>query len=230
MFRYLPEQASEHAPAVDWLNNWITDISLFFTVVIVGAMIYFSIRYRQKDGVNHETPRIEGSNFLEVIWTVVPTIICIFVGYYGIVIYRDMVEVPTDEPVVEVLVHGRKWQWEFEYDNGKKTTAEFVLPVNKQAKLILRSTDVLHSLFIPAMRVKNDAVPGMFTYVTFKPVKTGEYYTFCTEYCGKDHSAMLAKLKVVSQAEYDRWLNDRSAEAALAAMTPEKRGQKAYAA
>lgn len=228
MFRYLPEPASEVAPRIDWLHNIITDLSVFFTVAIVGAMLYFAIRYRQKGDTPHETPRIEGSNLLEVIWTVVPTLICVFIAYYGSVIYLDMVDVPADEEVVEIYVKARKWQWDFEYPNGKQTTNQFVLPVNKQAKLILRSSDVLHSFFLPEMRVKNDAIPGTFTYVTFKPVRTGDYNAFCTEYCGKDHSSMMAKLTVVSEDEYDRWLTDRSAELAKAAMSPIDLGRNLY--
>lgn len=226
MFRFLPEQASDFAQNVDFVNNLITDISVFFTVAIVGAMIYFAIRYRRKDGVDHETPQIRGSHFLEIVWTVVPTIICIFVAYYGVVYYRDLRQVPADAMVINVK--GQKWKWDFQYENGKKTTGEFVVPVSKPVKLLMSSRDVLHSFFIPSMRVKRDVVPGQFNYLWFRPIKTGEYHSFCTEYCGLEHSKMLATLRVVSQAEFDKWLADRSAEMELAGMTPVKRGAAAY--
>ena len=83
----LPEQASEVAPKVDWLIHILTYISVFFTVAIVGAMIYFAIRYRKRGDTDHETPRILGSHTLEVVWTVVPTLICIYVAYYGVIYY-----------------------------------------------------------------------------------------------------------------------------------------------
>jgi cytochrome c oxidase subunit 2 len=226
MFRYLPEQASKIAPSVDWLHNWITDIAVLFTVVICGAMLYFAIRYRKRDDVDHETPRIEGSNLLEVIWTVVPTLICIWVAYYGIVIYQDMREGESEALVVNAV--GKQWIWEFQYENGKQTVGEFVVPVNRPIKVVLTSTDVLHSFFIPAMRVKKDAVPGRYTSVMFTPVKTGSYHAFCTEYCGTSHSAMLAELRVVPEAEYERWVNDRSADLAKQAMSPAKLGAKLY--
>ncbi len=226
MFRYLPEQASEVAAQVDWLHNWITDISVFFTVLIVGAMIYFAARYRQRDGVDHDTPRIKGSNFLEIIWTTVPTLICIWIAYEGVVIYQRMVEVAPD--AIEINVQAQKWKWDFEQSNGKKTTGQVTIPVNRAVKFVLSSTDVLHSFFVPSMRAKNDAVPGMYTYVTFKPIKTGEYPIFCTEYCGTNHSQMMAKLNVVSEAEYQRWLNDRSAEEAKERMGPEMLGKALY--
>jgi len=226
MFRYLPEQASEIAPDIDNLHNWITDISVFFTIAIVGSMLYFVIRYRQRDGVDHETPRIEGNALLEVIWTVVPTIVILFIAYYGTVVYLRLVKVPED--ALHVTAHSRKWQWDFEYENGKRVSHEMVIPVNRPVKIALRSTDVLHSLFIPAMRVKNDAIPGMFTYVTFKPIKTGTYQAYCAEYCGTDHSKMLAKVHVVSEAEYMRWVNDRSDELAKLSASPLELGKKLY--
>lgn len=223
MFRYLPEQASEHAPKMDWLHHLITDLSVFFTVAICGAMIYFAIKYRRKNGEDHETPQIKGSHLLEIIWTVVPTIICIYIAYYGVAIYNRMVHVGENPNVINVMAS--QWKWDFQYENGKKTVNETVIPVGEPVKYILNSMDVLHSFFVPQMRVKKDAVPGHYTYVTFTPVKTGTYPIFCTEYCGKDHSYMMASLKVVSRGEYDQWLEDRSSEMAALRMPPAELGR-----
>lgn len=228
MFRYLPEQASDIAPNADWIHNLITDISVFFTVAIVGAMIYFAIRYRQKDGVDHETPQIRGSHLLEIIWTVVPTIICIIVAYYGVVYYQQMRVVPRDALTVNVTA--QQWYWTFQYENGKTTKDELVVPVDKPVKLVMKSKDVLHSFFIPAMRVKRDAIPSGYTYISFRPVKTGVYQSYCTEYCGDKHSAMLATARVVSQAEFDQWVNDRSEELALMSKSPADQGKALYVA
>ena len=87
MFRYLPEQASAVASEVDWIHNLITDIAVFFIVAICGTMLFFAIRYRRRDGKVAATPRIEGSNILEVIWTAVPTIISAYIAYEGIMVY-----------------------------------------------------------------------------------------------------------------------------------------------
>lgn len=207
MFRYLPEPASDFAPLVDNIHNMVTDLSVFFTVLIVGVMIYFAIIYRKKDGVDHETPAIEGSTILELIWTIVPTLICIVVAGYGYYGFKKIREVPPG--ALEINVTGKQWAWSFKYDNGKEVGDEFVVPVNKAIKLILTSTDVLHSFFVPSMRTKMDAVPGRYTMQWFRPVKTGDYNVFCTEYCGTLHSNMLAKMRVVSEAEYERWVNDK---------------------
>ncbi|MCB0311502.1 MAG: cytochrome c oxidase subunit II, partial [Bdellovibrionales bacterium] len=226
MFDFMPEQASTIAPKIDWLNHLVTVISVFFTVVIVGAMIYFAVRYRKRGGQDHETPRIEGNGFLEVVWTTVPTLICILIGYYGVAFYREM-RAEESNPV-EINVWGQKWRWDFEYPNGKKTNAELVVPVGRQVKLITRSRDVIHSFFIPAMRVKRDVLPTEYGSLYFTPIKTGDYNVFCTEYCGQDHWDMLAKLRVVSQAEYDRWLQDRSAELEMSRMSPVELGKQLY--
>lgn len=223
MFRYLPEQASANAHKVDWLNNLITDISVFFTVAICATMIYFAIKYRKRNGKDHSTPNIEGSHILEIIWTVVPTLICIYVAYYGIVYYKDIREVPTDAMTIRAT--GQKWDWYFEYeDSGKKTKGEIVVPVDRPVKIALTSKDVLHSFFVPAMRVKKDAIPGQNTYVSFTPIKTGTYRSYCTEYCGDKHYNMLATLKVVSEAEYQAWLQTEEKQWG----TPAELGQNLY--
>jgi len=226
MFRYLPIQASENAAKVDWANNLITDLSVFFTVLVVGAMLYFAVKYRRGNSDKNETPRILGSHILELTWTIIPSIISAWILYIGIIYYQDLRRVP--EGALEISVVGQKWKWDFEYGNGKKSYDKLVIPVDTPVKLILSSKDVLHSFFIPAMRVKSDVVPGHFTYVTFTPNKTGEYHIFCTEYCGREHWNMINKLKVVSKAEYNFWLIDKSDELRANRMSAVDRGKLAY--
>jgi cytochrome c oxidase subunit II len=221
MFRYLPEQASEFAPTVDWINNRVTDLSVFFTVAIVGTMLYFAVKYRRKGDKDHPTPRIEGSILLEIIWTVVPTLICIVVGAYGVYGYNKLRNAPED--ALEISVWGQQWAWSFEYPNGKKTSSEFTVPVGKPVKLIISSRDVLHSFFVPGMRTKVDAVPGHFTMQWFRPVVTGPQRVFCTEYCGTSHSNMMALMNVVSEAEYALWVEDKGED-----MSPAETGKALY--
>ena len=222
MFRYLPEQASSSAADIDWLHNLITDLSVFFTVAIVGAMLYFAVRYRKRNGVDHETPQIRGSHFFEVVWTVVPTIICIFIGYYGVKFFLEAKRIPAN--ALTVYATGRQWKWDFKYESGKKTTGDLVVPVNKPVKVVITSTDVLHNFAIPAMRVKSDAVKGQYTYVAFTPIKTGEYHIFCDQYCGKAHYAMLGTVRVVAEDEYSRWVNDLGEKE----MNPIEKGKLIY--
>ena len=229
MIRINAEQASEFANNVDFVHDIVTYFSVFFTVLITGVMIYFAIRYRQRDGKDHATPQLLHSTSLEIIWTIIPIIISVYVAYLGIVYYKDM-RTPGKDPLV-INVHGQKWFWDFEYPNGKKfggKDVEFVVPVNRPVQLVLTSRDVIHSFFIPAMRVKKDAVPGMFSYIDFKPIKTGTYQVFCTEYCGKEHYNMMVQIKVVSDAEYQRWVNDNSEEFRKSLISPADLGKTIY--
>ena len=125
--------------------------------------------------------------------------------YYGWVGYAPMNKVPSDAMPVTVI--GRVWQWEFDYSNGIKSK-ELVIPVNKPVKLNLTSADVNHSLFIPAFRVKEDAIRGYNNFLWFVPKIVGSYEILCTEYCGLQHSAMLSKARVLEQADYDNWFNN----------------------
>lgn len=120
--------------------------------------------------------------------------------------YTGLRSVPDDALEVEAL--GQMFSWIFVYDNDKETENELVVPVDTPIKLNIESLDVLHSLFIPAFRIKMDAVKGLPTYVWFHPKETGSYDILCAEYCGTEHSFMVAKLRVVSQEEYDVWIEE----------------------
>jgi cytochrome c oxidase subunit 2 len=193
--------ASNFVQGVDLTFIVILGISVFFLVTITAAMIYFVIRYRRKK--NPKASQIEGNNTLEIVWTVVPTILVLIMFYYGWIGYRPMRQVPDDAIPINAI--GQMWIWSFEYGNGKKST-ELVVPLNKPVKLNLVSRDVLHSLYIPAFRIKEDVVPGKNNYMWFIGQEEGEYDIFCAEYCGDRHSYMLSKVRVIPEAEYLAWL------------------------
>lgn len=226
MLGLLGEQGSDFAYKVDYAHDIVTIISVICTVAIVGVMLYFAIIYRQRNGQDHETPAIEGNNTLEVIWTVFPTLVCIWVAWLGYDSFVDLRTPPAN--AMEVNVTGRKWAWDFQYSNGKKTTSELVVPVGEPVKLIMTSRDVLHSFFVPVMRTKMDVIPGRYTHEWFRPIKTGDFQVFCTEYCGNEHSKMMARLKVLPRAEFERWLADDSEAKKLAAMKPSDMGKQLY--
>ena len=218
---YMPEQASTWAERVDWMNNFITYVSVFCTVAITGAMLYFAWKYRRRPG--HETSEyITHDATLETVWTAVPTLVCIFVFYYGFALYREMREPPANS--IEIAVTGYKWGWDYTYPNGKQAGKDLVVPVGEPVRLIMKSKDVLHSFFIPAMRVKEDVIASEYHHLWFQATKTGEFHIFCTEYCGTGHSGMLGTLKVVSMQEYLDYINDRSKEE----LSPEQKGAKLY--
>ncbi len=218
---WMPEQASTFAPQVDMTNNFISWVAAFCTVSITGAMIYFAIRYRKRSDLD-KTPAITHNTTLETLWTAIPTVVCLFVFYVGTMTYVDMRTPPGN--AIEIGVRGYQWAWEFTYPTGKKQGEELVVPVNKPVKLIMKSDDVNHSFFIPAMRVKEDVIGSSYHYLWFEATKLGTFPIFCTEYCGKQHSGMLGKLRVVSQAEYEDHINNRT----KGELSPEELGKQVW--
>ena len=219
----MPPQASSWAERIDFINAWITYVSMFCTVAITGAAVYFAIKYRRRAD-NQQSTFITHNAVLETVWTVIPTIVVIWIFWYGIVLYKEM-RTPPSNPI-EVTVDGYKWRWEFQHANGKKATNELVVPLGKPVRLIMRSNDVLHSFYIPAMRVKEDLVGAFYTYLWFNPIKLGEFNIFCAEYCGLNHSAMRAQLKVVTPEQYQDYLLDRGAT--VENLPPEQLGEKTF--
>lgn len=195
--------------SVDSVFLFIMGISLVLLVGITGVMVYFAVRYRRS---KHPRPEnIEGNLVLEIVWTVIPTLLVLaifWVGWKGFVYMRT---VPQDAMLVKVTA--RMWQWGFEYENGK-TDGVLKVPVNRPVKLAITSADVLHSLSIPAFRVKEDAVPGRENYLWFQPEVAGSYDLFCTEYCGMGHSAMITKVEVMAEQDFNAWYREAAGKAA----------------
>jgi cytochrome c oxidase subunit 2 len=122
--------------------------------------------------------------------------------YYGWAGFTPMRKVPKDAMIVKA--YGQMWAWSFEYENGSRSE-NLIVPLDKPVKLELISNDVLHSLYIPAYRIKEDGVPGKENYMWFIPQEEGSFDILCAEYCGERHSFMLSKLEVYSKEKYDEW-------------------------
>lgn len=193
--------ASNFSYGVDLSFAVIFGISLFFLVGITAVMIYFVIRYRRKK--NPKATNIHGNNKLEIIWTVIPTILVLVMFYYGWAGYKPMRNIPDD--AIPIKVYGQMWSWQFEYPNGKKS-GRLVVPLNEPVSLELISRDVIHSFYIPAFRVKEDVVPGRNNMMWFEAQKEGTYDVLCAEYCGERHAYMLAEVEVVPTTDYEEWL------------------------
>jgi cytochrome c oxidase subunit 2 len=200
--------ASNIARGVDLSFAVIFGISLFFLIGITVVMIYFVIRYRRSK--NPKATQIEGNNKLEIIWTVIPTILVLIMFYYGWVGYKPMREVPDD--AIPIKVYGQMWSWQFEYQNGKMTD-RLVIPLDQPVYLELVSRDVLHSFYIPAFRVKEDVVPGKDNWMWFTAQREGVYDILCAEYCGDRHSYMIAEVEVVPETRFAEWLEESAVPA-----------------
>ncbi|MGA3121493.1 MAG: cytochrome c oxidase subunit II [Polyangiaceae bacterium] len=175
----LPPQMSTVAAEVDWLYYFIYWLSVVLFVAIVGAMIYWAIKYRERPGHKAEPT---GHNLpLELAWTIAPIFILVFLFHKGFQGYLDMTIAPPN--AIEIRVNAKQWSWEFVYPNGGSSDKLHV-PVHKPVKLVMASADVLHSFFVPALRIKRDVVPGMYTTVWFEATQTGKDDIACAEYCG----------------------------------------------
>ncbi len=193
--------ASNFVEGVDFSMYLILSISVFFLVGITAVMIYFLFRYRKKN--NPVATNIAHNTYLEIIWTVIPTILVLIMFWYGWTGYKPMLTAPDDAMEIDAI--GQMWKWSFKYPNGK-TSDSLVIPLNVPVKLNLISKDVLHALFIPAFRVKHDVVPGKETMMWFTGEKLGTYDILCAEYCGQLHSYMLSSCSVVEENQFDSWL------------------------
>ncbi|MEZ0393102.1 MAG: cytochrome c oxidase subunit II [Pseudobdellovibrionaceae bacterium] len=216
----MPPKATNIADQVDNLYSFLLWSSLVSCIILIGGMIYFVMKYKRKTD-NDKTPYISHNTFLEFLWSFIPLVF--FLGFFawGWWVYHQMRHMP--ENALEVHVFGRQWSWEFVYKSGKTAGSEFVVPVNTPVKLIMTSRDVLHSFYIPSMRIKQDVIPGQYTTLSFNSEKIGDFQIFCTEYCGTTHSGMLAKMKVVPQADYEKWIQENEEGLTLA-----QKGQKYY--
>jgi len=201
---WLPPPDSSTAAAVDRVFYLILTVCAVFFLGVVATTVLFVVRYRRRPG--HEAQKtITHHNLLEITWSVIPLIIVSVIFYEGFAAYMKMQTAPQN--CYEILVKARKWDWFFTYPNGH-TDSDLHVPVDEPIKLIITSEDVIHSLSIPAFRVKMDCVPGRYTYAWFRGNKAGTYDLYCTEYCGDSHYDMQANVVVHKPGEFEKWLED----------------------
>jgi len=195
----LPE-ASTAAGRVDAVFLYIVALCVAFLVLITFLMVYFVVKYSRKRHPRGED--IEGHAWLEIVWTVIPTVLFLSMFYFGWTNYEYMRSAPRDAMVITATA--RQWAWSFDYPNGRRATG-LVLAVDKPVKVELRSLDVIHGFYIPAFRVKEDVVPGRQNYTWFNPTMLGTYDLECTVICGVNHASMLAKVLVVPVSDFEKW-------------------------
>lgn len=218
---WFPAQASKFAGEVDFLYMAIFWISLVFFVAIVGVMVYFCFKYRRKNGVIDPQPSPSHNTSIEILWSVLPSILLVWIFYYGAESWYNMSTATDDSE--EIQVTAKQFGWIFTYPDGDQSP-ELHLVRDKRAKLIMQSEDVLHSFFVPAFRQKKDIVPGRYSYAFIDPILEGEYRLSCNEYCGDGHSKMKTAA-IVHMTEEDRKNNT---EWKKAEKQPWENGQRIY--
>jgi|TARA_B100000035_G_scaffold4081_1_gene3667 cytochrome c oxidase subunit 2 len=219
-------------PATELMSDVISFHSYILMPIITGISILvlallLYIVYRYNSNRNHTASMTTHNTLIEVLWTVIPVILLIIIAIPSFRILYTAETIPKADLTIKAI--GNQWYWSYEYPDYDdfsfdanmlqddelsdpslrllETDTQIVVPVNKVVKLLITSNDVLHAWTIPAFAVKKDAVPGRLNETWFKAEKTGTYYGQCSELCGPKHAFMPINVKVVSQDEFDDWLN-----------------------
>ena len=212
LFR-LPPAVSSFADGVDTLHLFLIGSTLLGVLVLSLLTTYFVLRYRERAGLR-STPVVQATGTGELI--IVLGTLSLFVLWWviGYRQYLNMRRRPAG--AITVYVMAKQWMWKFSHENGALENNVLTIPVGRPVELLMSSRDVIHSFFVPAMRVKQDVLPGRFTTLWFTPTAPGRYPLFCAEYCGISHSAMLGEVHVLGADEYQRFLADSSGAHSLA--------------
>jgi cytochrome c oxidase subunit II len=202
-FGLFPEQASTVASHVDWVTLVLLALCGLILIIVFGLIFLFGILYRQGSPNSREIT-LKNPSLLEWGWTIATFFVFLIIFVWAAHLYFRMHTAPPNSN--EIAVIGKQWMWKFQHLNGKREINELHIPVNQPMLLTMTSQDVIHSFFVPEFRVKQDVLPGRYSKVWFQATKIGEYHLFCTQYCGTLHSGMTGKIIVMSQDDYQRWL------------------------
>jgi len=203
----LPVQASAQAVSIDQLFGIYTWAIAFVFSLIIVILIYSLVVFRRRKGETGEGTYMEGNNTLEIAWTVVPLIAVLYLAFLGARSLSETRRIDPSAMVVKVIAE--QWSWQFQYPDYLFSSKDLYLPVGKQIDLQMTSLDVIHSFFVPALRLKQDALPGREIVVWFEATKPGSYEIPCAELCGFGHSGMKGMLIVHDAAGYDAWVKQK---------------------
>lgn len=208
-FSLVPLPASSQARSVDTLFKVLFSILGVIFALVMVLLLYSLAVFRRRPGDTADGPPIYGHTPLETAWTLIPLAIVISLGVYGGLVLADITRAPDAGEELEVDVIASQWAWLFRYPEFGITSPELALPVGRPVLFRLTSRDVIHSFWVPEFRLKQDAVPGMETHLRITPTKVGDYTLRCAELCGLGHAYMAAPVKVLEEAEFLQWVQDK---------------------
>jgi cytochrome c oxidase subunit II len=203
-FTLFPDQASTVSGPVDYLAGFILGLCVFFSTLTAILLIYFAIRYRRR-AEDYTPPQIHGSTRLETGWIAFMSALTLVMFGWSAYLFITMQRPPDD--ALEIYVVGKQWMWKVQHPDGQREINELHVPVGKPVRLLLTSEDVIHDFYVPAFRVKQDVLPGRYTYLWFEAKQEGTFHLFCGEYCGTDHSRMVGRVHAMKREDYDHWLS-----------------------
>lgn len=217
---FFPVQASAHAADVDHLIwSLVALVGLLAAPVFILSAIYM-IRFRYGRRADRSRAA-EGSIWIETSWSIIPFLLVMIFYVWSTKLFFDQQSPPDDAITVNVVA--KQWMWKFQHETGQAEINELHVPVGRPIRLTMTSQDVIHSLYLPAMRIKQDVLPGRYTQEWFIADKTGVFPIRCAEYCGTDHSVMGGRLVVQSATDFAKWAAQAGADRSLAA-----RGQELF--
>jgi cytochrome c oxidase subunit II len=205
-YDWMGAAASSEAGPIDTLMEVSIILSSFVFAIVCVALGYALVKWRVKPGDESDGDPIHGNTKLEIIWTLIPTVIVLFLAGYSWVVLNDVEQKESD--AITVNVYSQQFAWTFGYPEDGNKWSEGVLhvPVNRQIDFRMHAQDVIHSFWVPEWRIKKDNVPGITTNALITPDKVGTYQLICTELCGAGHTTMRAEVVVQTQEEYDEWV------------------------
>ena len=209
---YFPDQASTNAWKVDVLFFVFTALTIAFSAIVFIAIAFFAIKYRRGSKADRSNP-IAGSLKLELTWTFIPFVLAIAMFLWAADTYFEVTTPP--DGAMEITVVGRQWMWKIQHPTGQREINELHVPVGQPVRLTMTSQDVIHSFFIPAFRVKQDVVPGMYSNLWFEAKDPGTYHLFCAEYCGTEHSRMIGSVVAMDPKDYETWLQSGTSQESM---------------
>jgi cytochrome c oxidase subunit 2 len=213
-----PPRASEMARQIDLLFFTTLGVTIFFSTLIAVLIFYFMVRYRRiSPGQVGKEPQ-GNTMILEIAWIAVPLALALGIFTWGARIYFAAARPPPDAK--QFYVVGKQWMWKVEHPSGKREINELHVPRGQPVKLKMTSEDVIHSFYIPAMRVKADVIPGKYTTLWFNADTVGTYHLFCSQYCGAEHSRMVGRVIVMEPTEYELFIGGSSATGAPSSVAP----------
>jgi len=210
LFQWLPTSASEEFDRIQDLYWFATVMSIGIFSLVAAVVVYSVWKWRVPADDDSDGPPIHGNTGLEIVWTAVPALIVIALGIVSAFVLSENGQAGPNP--LQVTVIGQQFAWKFKYpEEGDFQTGELVIPVGRETKFTMESVDVIHSFWVPNFGQKMDAVPGIETTILVTPTRTGDFAVVCTELCGLGHATMRAKARVVSQSEFDKWIEEQKA-------------------
>jgi cytochrome c oxidase subunit 2 len=210
VFQWLPNSASEEFDRIQDIYWFATWMSVVIFALVAAVVVYSVWKWRVPPDDDAEGPPIHGHTGLEIVWTAVPAILVIALGIVSAVVMSQNGNAGNN--ALQVRAIGQQFAWKFEYPElGEFESGELVLPVGQEAVFTMEAVDVIHSFWVPNFGQKMDAVPGIETTIVVTPTRTGEFAVVCAELCGLGHATMRAKARVVTQAEFDTWIQEQQA-------------------